>query len=87
MNRRIVRLTAPWCGPCKDMEKIMEVVKTNLPSITYEVVDVDKDPTLQIQTRASIPALLIYNSNGHLHRTLSGLRTANEIIEEVSKVA
>ena len=87
MNRRIVRLTAPWCAPCKDMDKIMEVVKTNLPSITYEVVDVDKDPTLQIQTRAGLPALLIYNSNGHLHRTLSGLRTANEIIEEVSKIA
>jgi thioredoxin 1 len=70
--KKILRFTASWCQPCKNLAKQLEEIDTGLP---IEVVDIDVDTELAMDYGIrSVPTLVILDENVEVKR-MTGLVT------------
>jgi thioredoxin 1 len=70
--RKILRFTASWCQPCKNLAKQLEEIDTGLP---IEVIDIDVDTELAMDYGIrSVPTLIIVEENIEVKR-MTGLVT------------
>jgi thioredoxin 1 len=70
--RKILRFTASWCQPCKNLAKQLEEIDTGLP---IEVIDIDVDTELALDYGIrSVPTLIILDENVEVKR-MTGLVT------------
>lgn len=82
----LVDFHATWCQPCKVQAPILQevagVVKTNATIIK---VDVDKNPQVAVKYGVQgVPTLVLFKK-GEVIWKASGVRTKNEIIEQIQK--
>ena len=65
-DKRVLRFTASWCGPCKMLAKNLEEVNTNVP---IEVVDIDvhTDVAMDYGVRG-VPTLVMLDGNTEMKR-------------------
>lgn len=76
MNKRILRFTASWCGPCKALAKNLEVADIKLP---IEVIDIDENEVLAVEYGVrGVPTLVMLDENIEVKR-LVGSKTVNEL--------
>lgn len=66
----IIKIGAPWCGPCKMLEKTIEDIEPTLDNVKFYEVDVDEVEedfieTYQIQ---NVPVLLFFNEGLQVER-------------------
>ena len=66
MDRRILRFTASWCGPCKTIAQQLEELNVQMP---IEVIDIDvfSDVAMDYGIR-SVPTLIILEGNVEVKR-------------------
>lgn len=68
---RVIRFTAPWCGPCRQYGPIFDEVageNTN-PKIKYETIDIDKNETAQtFYMLRGIPTVLVLQNDREVGR-------------------
>ena len=70
--KRILRFTASWCQPCKNLAKQLEEINVSLP---IEVIDIDVDTELAMDYGIrSVPTLVILDGNVEVKR-MTGLVT------------
>ena len=80
----VVRFTADWCGPCKQMKSIFEEVALANPTVKVYVIDVDKDRDTAVDFGVrGIPTLLKIVDKAEQVRTVGG--QTKEAIEELFK--
>lgn len=80
----LVDFWAPWCGPCKSLNPILQEVANELGSTAaiYKV-NVDENTDLaQEHGVNSIPTMLVYK-NGSLSETLVGVKSKEELISSL----
>ena len=77
MDRRILRFTASWCGPCKTMAQQLEELNLNMP---IEVIDIDvfSDVAMDYGIR-SVPTLIMMDGNVEVKRKVGV--TTKEILK------
>lgn len=76
--KKILRFTASWCQPCKNLAKQLEDINVGLP---IEVVDIDVDTELAMDYGIrSVPTLVILDENVEVKR-MTGLVT-KEILQK-----
>ena len=83
-TNRLVDFWAPWCGPCKSLNPILQEVANELGSTAaiYKV-NVDENTDLaQEHGVNSIPTMLVYK-NGSLSETLVGVKSKEELISSL----
>jgi thioredoxin 1 len=79
--KRILRFTAPWCGPCKALAMNLEQAETNVP---IEVVDIDIHPEIASEYGIrNIPTLVMLNENIEVKR-ITGAKTTKELKEWIN---
>ena len=79
----VVDFWAPWCGPCKLLEPVLEEVVASLPNVTFGKVNCDNAPELVKRFQvASIPTLCIFK-NGELVDRVVGLSDEDEITDAI----
>lgn len=84
-NLIVVKFSAPWCGPCRQMEKTIEAIEKEGTNVKFYNVDVDELPELAEEHEVmSIPVLLYYKGSLQVDRTIGGLPESKlrEKIEE-----
>ena len=56
---KVVKFQAEWCGPCKTLTPIWNVVADNFDDVEFEVIDIDLDPdtTAKYSVRA-VPTIV-----------------------------
>ena len=78
MDKRILRFTASWCGPCKTLSENLERANLKMP---IEVIDIDvHDNIAQEYGIRSVPTLVMLDENNEVKRIV-GTKTVNQLQE------
>ncbi len=75
-DKRVLRFTASWCGPCKMLAKNLENINTNIP---IEVVDIDENNEIAIDYGIrGVPTLVMLDGNTEMKR-LVGMQLLKQL--------
>lgn len=78
----IVDLWAPWCQPCKQIEKDLAAIEAEFGArVIIAKVNVDENPAIvkQLEIR-SVPTLLFYDGKNPAPISIIGATTSKQII-------
>jgi thioredoxin-like negative regulator of GroEL len=74
--KRILRFTADWCNPCKQLSENIERANLKIP---VEVIDVEKNESIaNYYGIRNLPTMILLDENIEIKR-ISGLKTTNQI--------
>ena len=81
----VIDFWATWCGPCKMMAPVVEVVAKDYPDVKVCKVNVDEEPELSNAFKiVSIPTIVVIK-NGEIIDSVVGYRP-KEDIEKIIKL-
>ena len=83
MEKKVIRFTAPWCGPCRAYAPTFESVSKEVSDWEFETIDIDKNPSAaQEYVIRGIPttAFLV---DGKLVGKVSGVLKPQELKERL----
>jgi thioredoxin-like negative regulator of GroEL len=76
MNK-LIYVSAPWCGPCKQFGPVMNRVSETIP---VQKVDADTDTEIVAKYGIrNIPTVLKVNANGDLLDKFVGVKTEQQV--------
>lgn len=82
MIKKILKIGAPWCGPCKTLDEQLKLID----SVEIEKVNVDEDWSIAEKYNIkNVPALIFLDENNNEVTRNVGMITAtsiNKIIKE-----
>ena len=79
----VVDFWAPWCGPCKLLEPVLDEVVEKCPTVTFGKVNVDNAQDLAKEYKImSIPNVCIFK-NGELVDQIIGLCDEDELYDAI----
>lgn len=73
----VVHFSAPWCGPCAGVRRVVEQVCGELGGVAHREIDIDADPAVARRFSVlSLPTTLIFDADGRQRYRASGVPTA-----------
>jgi thioredoxin 1 len=84
----VVDFYTSWCGPCKDMVPVLQMVKDKMKNnVRIVKVDVDKNPFIATRYNVrTVPTITIFK-DGEPVWSVAGVTGAEELIEVLENVA
>lgn len=83
----LVKFTAPWCGPCKTAQPILEKAADEFPGVSFVEVDVDQQPLLAAQFNIrSIPTIMAWK-DGQVAWTALGVPKPQQLKDELHQLS
>ncbi len=82
----LVDFWAVWCGPCKMMAPVLEIIDEDMPEIKICKVNVDENMDLAMQySIQSIPAMYVFK-NGQIVKKIIGYTPEEEMKEILAAI-
>jgi thiol-disulfide isomerase/thioredoxin len=76
----VVHFSAPWCGPCDRVRRVVGQVCEDLGNVAHVEVDLDANPaTARRFSVLSLPTTLIFDVDGRQRYRASGVPKAAEL--------
>lgn len=76
----VVHFSAPWCGPCDRVRRVVEQVCDALGGVAHVEVDMDADPLTARQFSVlSLPTTVIFDVAGRQRYRSSGIPKAADL--------
>jgi thioredoxin 1 len=83
---RVVQFTAPWCGPCKPVAKILAELATSYPGVEFAELDVDADFEAGVRHDVlMLPTVLVFRDDEVVGR-LEGARRRKDYERALAEV-
>lgn len=80
----VVDFWAPWCGPCRQLSPVLELVAKENSNVVICKVNVDEQSALSVKNEiSSIPALHFYKNNVKVYNT-KGFLGKKELLAAIS---
>ena len=81
--QKVIRFTAKWCGPCKQLAPIMKQLEEENKDVEFETIDLDNDKELASEYGVkSIPTLIFLKDGKEVDRLVGG-KSKSEIEERI----
>ncbi|OBJ20825.1 thioredoxin family protein [Mycobacterium colombiense] len=76
----VVHFSAPWCGPCERVRRVVEQVCDDLGDVAHVEVDLDANPeTARRYSVLSLPTTLIFDVDGRQRYRTSGVPSSTDL--------
>ncbi|OBG40726.1 thioredoxin family protein [Mycobacterium sp. E3198] len=76
----IVHFSAPWCGPCDRVRRVVHQVCQDMAEVAHLEIDLDADPgTARRFSVLSLPTTLIFDVEGRQRYRASGVPKAADL--------
>ncbi|OBH72843.1 thiol reductase thioredoxin [Mycobacterium intracellulare] len=76
----VVHFSAPWCGPCDRVRRVVTQVCDDLDDVTHVEIDLDANPeTARRYSVLSLPTTLIFDIGGRQRYRTSGVPSAADL--------
>lgn len=76
----VVHFSAPWCGPCERVRRVVEQVCDDLGDVAHVEVDLDANPeTARRYSVLSLPTTLIFDVDGRQRYRTSGVPSSADL--------
>ncbi|MEE3752522.1 thioredoxin family protein [Mycobacterium intracellulare] len=76
----VVHFSAPWCGPCDRVRRVVVEVCDDLGGVSHVEVDLDANPeTARRYSVLSLPTTLIFDVDGQQRYRTSGVPSAADL--------
>jgi len=76
----VVHFSAPWCGPCDRVRRLVDQVCDDLVDVAHVEVDLDANPQAARRFSVlSLPTTLIFDINGRQRYRASGVPKAADL--------
>jgi thiol-disulfide isomerase/thioredoxin len=76
----VVHFSAPWCGPCDRVRRVVDQVCDDLGDVAHVEVDLDANPqTARRFSVLSLPTTLIFDVDGRQRYRASGVPKAADL--------
>ncbi|MGE2836908.1 TlpA family protein disulfide reductase [Mycobacterium sp. SMC-4] len=76
----ILHFSAPWCGPCVGVRRVVDDVCAELPAVAHVEIDMDANPEAARKLSVlSLPTTFIFDAEGRQRYRTSGVPTAADL--------
>jgi thiol-disulfide isomerase/thioredoxin len=76
----VVHFSAPWCGPCARVRRVVSEVCGELGEVAHVEVDLDSNPALARRLSVlSLPTTLIFDNQGRQRYRAAGVPSAADL--------
>jgi thiol-disulfide isomerase/thioredoxin len=76
----VVHFSAPWCGPCDRVRRVVDQVCDNMRDVAHVEVDIDANPAAARRFSVlSLPTTLIFDVDGRQRYRASGVPNAADL--------
>ena len=85
----IVKFGAPWCGPCRVLEGVLENLNpSRIPGCQIVEVDVEEDDNAALSDEFNIRNIpvLVFTRNGHELARIVGNTSAESIYKKIDEL-
>ena len=76
----VVHFTAPWCGPCASVRRVVDQVCAELPAVAHVEIDMDTNPAAARRLSVlSLPTTFVFDAHGRQCFRASGVPKATDL--------
>lgn len=57
---KVIKFSSTWCGPCKALSPVFNEVRSQMPDVSFQEIDVDQNSDLAIKYNVrGVPTIVI----------------------------
>jgi len=76
----ILHFSAPWCGPCSAVRRVVDQVCADLPAVAHVEIDMDDNPEAARRLSVlSLPTTIIFDGDGRPRYRTTGVPKAADL--------